>query len=432
MHALHLLRKNQTSDLMNIKETAFLIAGLIGLANCSAQSDCNGERYRYTSAFENFSLSYDVPYGENINALGQDETLVADMYLPVGDTETARPLIIMAHGGLFVAGSNDGLDVVPLCEDLARMGYVVASISYRLGVYDLLNMEKAFTEAVLRGVHDGRAAVRFFRKSVEEGGNPWGIDPERIVMGGVSAGAFIALHHAYVDEEDEIPEIIDQDAAGLGGGLEGESGNPGYSSEVYGVFSIAGALGSASFLAPGDEPVILLHSTGDPLVPYGEGEIELLGITVTSVEGSSTIAEASEEAEVDVCFVSSESNSHVPHVTDPVAYDLALSTIAGGVSTWLCDDYEPLCGAYDTSSSLEELMSFSSPDQPRIFPNPALAGSTVTLDSEGSWWLMDGLGRVISNGKGNALETSALVPGLYVVGQVGADSRPTRLPLIIQ
>ena len=124
--------------------------------------------------------------------------------------------MILAHGGFFLDGSNDGLDVVSLSEDLAQMGYVVASMSYRLGVNitNLLEIQDEFIKAVWRGVHDSKAAVRFFRKSAEEG-NPYGIDPNRIYLGGVSAGAFIALHHAYVDEDIEIPTQIDITELGL-------------------------------------------------------------------------------------------------------------------------------------------------------------------------------------------------------------------------
>ena len=168
------------------------------------------------------------------------------------------------------------LDVVPLCEDFARMGYAVASISYRLGIANLLDLENELIRAVWRGVHDGRAAVRYFRKSVEEDGNPWGIDPDRIYMGGVSAGGFLAVHHAYVDDEAEIPAIIDQSQPGMGGGLEGESGNPGYSSQVAGIFNVSGALKDAE-LDPARrcEPLVSVHGTADGTVPYGTGSVSL-------------------------------------------------------------------------------------------------------------------------------------------------------------
>ena len=89
---------------------------------------------------------------------------------------TERPLIIWAHGGSFVAGSKTGTDVVPLAEDFAKMGYVTASISYRLGMENtpLPGPDSVdATETVIRAVHDGRAAVRFFRKDYVENGNTY-------------------------------------------------------------------------------------------------------------------------------------------------------------------------------------------------------------------------------------------------------------------
>ena len=85
------------------------------------------------------------------------------------------------------------------------MGYAVASMNYRLLPIDLAieaalggTVTTAFVKAVWRGVHDSRAAVRFFRRSVAEFDNPYDIDVNRIYLGGISAGAFIAVHHAYV------------------------------------------------------------------------------------------------------------------------------------------------------------------------------------------------------------------------------------------
>ena len=101
---------------------------------------------------------YDVPYGENFNVNFLPEELVVDVYTPEGDTQEARPLVVIAHGG-FSLWKQRGVDV-PFCEDLAQMGYVVASMSYRLGVNILGDLPSEFVKAVWRGVHDSRAAVR--------------------------------------------------------------------------------------------------------------------------------------------------------------------------------------------------------------------------------------------------------------------------------
>ena len=237
---------------------------------------CDGARYRYR-IFEEFSVDYNILYGNNMNATGSNVSLVMDIYQPLGDVVTNRPVVVVAHGGFFIGGSNDGADVVPLCQDLARMGYVAVSISYRLGLSNFFALESSLQEAVVRGVQDAKAAVRYLRKTHAEDGNTWGIDPERIVLGGSSAGGFIALHTAYVDDLSEIPSSVDFNANGLSGGIEGESGSPGYSSDILSIFSISGAIGNVDWISAGNTPVVSMHGTSDGTVPFGTGYRAIVG-----------------------------------------------------------------------------------------------------------------------------------------------------------
>jgi carboxylesterase type B len=73
-----------------------------------------------------------------------------DIYQPAGDVSAPRALVVMAHGGSFITGSKTGPDVVGFCQDLAKMGYVVASINYRLG-FGIANLQAEATAAVMRG-----------------------------------------------------------------------------------------------------------------------------------------------------------------------------------------------------------------------------------------------------------------------------------------
>lgn len=407
-------------NLSSLKWPAMLMACLgcaMAPSASNAQNGCDGERYRYNSAFSDVSVSYDVPYGENVNALGLDETLVADIYLPVGDMATDRALVVVAHGGFFLTGANDGVDVVPLCEDLAKMGYVVASISYRLGVDNLFDLETSMVEAVWRGVHDSRAAVRYFRKTVDEQGNPYGIDPERILLGGVSAGGFVALHHAYVDEDEEIPVQIDQTATGLGGGLEGESGNPGYSSEVMGIFNVCGAIRSAGWLSPGDVPVVSVHGTEDATVPYGTGMISLTAIPIIEVDGSSVVHAAADASGVENCLHTLEGLDHVAHIGNSDAYDATISAIAGSMSGWLCDDWTMSCETYDYTSDIPDFAALASWT---LYPNPMASGEKIRwqgLSGVQTLQVADASGRQVMqqsvNGRSSA--TLSLPAGAYFV-----------------
>ena len=388
-----------------------------------AQQECDGYRYRYTGAFETHSVTYDVQYGQNLSWNGVEEELVVDIYAPVGDVIAERPLVILAHGGFFLDGSNDGLDVVSLSEDLAQMGYVVASMSYRLGVnpLNLLEIQDEFVKAVWRGVHDSKAAVRFFRKSAEEG-NPYGIDPNRIYLGGVSAGAFIALHHAYVDVDSEIPTQIDITELGLEGGLEGLSGNPGYSSQVQGVFNIAGALQTVDYLNVGEnERLFSIHGTEDNTVPYGEGMISLMGFNIIDVDGSAVIHEQAEELGLEHCLITVEGAGHVPHidVLNPEYYDLTISALAGKLGEWACEDYIAFCSGYDHTAptQIEEPMVKASP---LVFPNPASAHEIIRMRFRvaSEWRLTNVMGQSMGQGyasEGTVVELQGLPAGMYVL-----------------
>jgi acetyl esterase/lipase len=128
-----------------------------------------------------------------------DIDLDMDIYEPLGDTITNRPVIIFIHSGAFFAGNNEADDIVALCIASAKRGYVAVSISYRLG----LNILSSYSgeRAVYRGVQDASAAIRYLR----EHNIDYGIDYDKIFVWGTSAGSFIALHLTFT-EDDERPE----------------------------------------------------------------------------------------------------------------------------------------------------------------------------------------------------------------------------------
>jgi len=137
--------------------------------------------------------------GESIT-FSQD--LSFDFYEPAGDTLSKRPLIIMAFGGAFLTGSKRQAELVDYCEAMARKGYCVASIDYRIN-FNLLSSNSAI-RAVYRGMQDFKAAVRYFRNNA----SMYNVDPNHIFGGGNSAGSINAIHASYVDESDRTPSSI--------------------------------------------------------------------------------------------------------------------------------------------------------------------------------------------------------------------------------
>ena len=384
----------------------FLFAG-IGV-QLSAQ--CEGERYREFQ-FAEVTVTSNVEYGNNVTYQGTPQVLTMDIYTPNGDTQIDRPLVMVAHGGFFVSGSSTGADVVPLCTDLAKMGYVVASINYRLGWTLAADLSGPMTAAVMRGTQDMKAAIRWFRKDAAENGNTYNIDPNQVYLGGVSAGGYIALHHAYLDQEGEIPAFLNWSDPGISGGIEGESGNPGYSSQVNAIFAISGALGDSAWVQADDEPCLLFHGTNDNTVPFGSDMQYAFGIVaVTEVDGSNSINQKMNQVGLEHCFEIYEGQDHVPHVSNIAYYDTTLSIITNFLSHHICD-IELDCEYRLLAVGTEEL---TQPIQ-HVFPNPAQYWLNVPA-SIGTVTLTNLQGqRITRRAEGSKLFVGDLARGVYLI-----------------
>jgi para-nitrobenzyl esterase len=341
----------------------FALALSSGLTNWS---QCEDGRYRDLIFAETDQIQ-DIEYGSNMAHDGVATTLLLDVFTPANDTEVNRPLVILAHGGFFISGSKEGLDVAPACNDLAKMGYVTASINYRLGFPSTLNLAGPMTEAVMRGVQDMKAAVRFFRKSVAEDGNPYGIDPNQIYVGGFSAGGFIALHYAYL-QDDEIPSNVNQNANGLAGGVEGESGHAGYSTQINAIINIAGAIGDTLWIEAGDVPALLAHGSSDTVVPFDSDMLTIQGfLEVAQVDGSNSVDQKLTQLDIEHCFEIYELQGHVPSATNPAYYDTTLSKMANFLSHFVCPNTPLDCDYRELIVGTDEIEMIATD----VYPIPA-------------------------------------------------------------
>ena len=256
-------------------KSTFFLALLLCVASlqaATAQIDTTRGRY-YQPIFPAVTVTPDVPYGSAVTFSGATQTLLMDIYQPTGDTEAQRPVIIFAHQGGFVTGTRTDRYMVDVCTRFARLGYVTASIEYRLGFAFTGLAAPADTpqvaRAAIRGMQDMRAAVRFFRKDAATT-NTYRVRPDYIVVGGSSAGGFIALQVGYLDKASEVPTYVD--LASLGG-IEGQSGNPEYSSAILAVLNLSGATESPSVIEAGNAPLLSVHGTVDRTVPYLQGRV---------------------------------------------------------------------------------------------------------------------------------------------------------------
>ena len=247
----------------------------------------NAQRY-LMPVFDSIVITDSIPYGSANNYLGASTTLAMDLYMPYGDTTTNRPLLVLAHGGSFIGGNKKAADIVKVCMEFAKRGYVCASIKYRLGVStsNPLTLANEFANAVWRGTLDGRGAIRYFYKDASMGNN-YKIDTNNIYVGGISAGGVLGLHVAYLDKPSEAgsanPSI---DTASIGG-VEGSSGNAGYSWKVKGVISLCGAIGTSTWMNDNKNiGIVSVHGTNDNTVPFKTDYFKAGVIPIALLSGS--------------------------------------------------------------------------------------------------------------------------------------------------
>ena len=248
-----------------MKKLCFLVATF--LATTFAIAQCNG-RYQ-TEIFSNTNVAT-VDYSDVYTGLEHR----MDIYTPDGDTVTNRPLVFYIHGGSFYAGDKSMTDCIDFCNAFAKRGYVAIAVNHRLGniLSFLLSNEEQY-RTVLKAVADAKAAIRFMRKD-HANTNTYGIDPNAIFIGGYSSGGVLAIHLAFIDLISDLPTSpIDVQAlvSVIGGTLEGDSGNNGYSSEVQGVISFAGGINNLNWIDANDEPIVSIHGTNDLTVNYNCG-----------------------------------------------------------------------------------------------------------------------------------------------------------------
>jgi carboxylesterase type B len=212
-------------------------------------------RYR-DQVFTDVSKTADLVYGNAPDSNNVPVDLKLDLYQPVGDAVTARPAIIWIHGGGFSSGTKSDGYIVDLAQDSAKRGYVAISLEYRLlapsGCGGSGTPSNACATAAIGAQYDAQAAVRWLRLHAAD----YKVDPNRIAMGGASAGA------------------ITSDLVALRSDDPGNSGNPGPSSAIGGAVSISGGLPTgttASFAQATDAPILEFHGTADDVVPYQWG-----------------------------------------------------------------------------------------------------------------------------------------------------------------
>ncbi|MGC6428189.1 MAG: T9SS type A sorting domain-containing protein [Flavobacteriales bacterium] len=377
-----------------MNKLAFLIFSIFLSVYGFAQ--CDG-RYQ-DEIFESTTVTT-VEYSDVYNWSVFDSGLDMDVYTPDEDNFDNRPLIIFAHGGSFYAGNKNNPEMIALCESFAKKGFVTASIQYRLTSLINLADSNVMIQTVFNAISDVKSAIRYFRKDAMLNNNSFGIDTSQIFVGGYSAGAIIAVNSSMLNNQSEIPSYL-QEFVDNSGGLEGDSGNDGYSSRVNGVISLAGAVYLKSFIDSSDVPIVSIHAKDDETVMYDCDHA--LGYSVLPILcGSGEVHQTAESVGITNSLYSFDTGGHLIPVTQ-------LSQVS---IPFITDFIYPLLDCNSVNLEYYERFDCS------VYPNPSSGLVNIkSLEPITQINIFDQMGRNIIAKQAmetNHLSFSDFSPGIY-------------------
>lgn len=196
-----------------------------------------------------------MPVESNVTyAKAGDRELRADLYRPEGSTVPTRTAVVLVHGGGWIVGEK--LMIAPVAMQLASQGFLAVAVEYRL-----------VREAPWPAQMDDVVAATNW---VAENAARLGIDADRIVLAGASAGGHLALMAtAKLGGKAKVAAVISLFSASEltleQPAPKGKFGAP----QLVGPDASDAALQTASPLFQVDgnfPPVFLLHGGGDWMI----------------------------------------------------------------------------------------------------------------------------------------------------------------------
>jgi poly(3-hydroxybutyrate) depolymerase len=186
------------------------------------------------------------------------DTLKLDFYDSKLDTASIKPLIVLVHGGGFVAGQRNGGEETTFGETFAKKGFAVASISYRLSRkgkgFDCNCPAATKVKTYVEAVDDLNKAIYYLTTYATK----FNIDPDNIILVGSSAGAETILNKFILKDNFNFKPVAIQQG------------------KIIGAISFSGATLDADYLTSENAvPMLFIHGRMDNKVPYASASHHL-------------------------------------------------------------------------------------------------------------------------------------------------------------
>ena len=216
------------------------------------------------SPIQSFSgLKTDIPIGDV-----DGTTLSINIALPEQKGAQPQPAMVYIHGGGLIKGDKSRFN--KHISALAKRGIVAASVMYRL----------APKNRYPAAIEDVKAAVRFLKANAET----FNLDPERIIVNGASAGAYLAVMVGVIGNDDRFSDngLYPDFDSSVRAVISQSPAIADYTLAKYHNFAIVerfkstdiqdkqkalAALSPITYLDKSDPPFFLAHGSADEKVP---------------------------------------------------------------------------------------------------------------------------------------------------------------------
>lgn len=204
-----------------------------------ADASGSGEPIKHVSLTPDYGVKVtrDLVYASKQNGGDAAEPLELDLYEPTSDggSRGPRPVLIFIHGGGYSSGSKH--DAIDFSTEMAKRGYVVLAVNYRLKERPFIDFQHTLNDAY----EDIADAIRWIGSNAEA----HRLDAGRIAIGGDSAGGHLSMNfvNAYLERDPALAAPI---------------------------FAIIDMYGGRLDSSPHEKlpPVLIMHGTNDQLIPY--------------------------------------------------------------------------------------------------------------------------------------------------------------------
>lgn len=232
----------------------FLSAVLAGFILAGVSTSANQDAKKGTAKL----TKAEIQTADHVYKKTAEADLALHVFLPPGWKATdKRPVVVFFFGGGWKNGSYT--QFVPQAEYFASRGIVAASADYRI-----LSKHKTTPD---KCVEDAKSAIRWVRANAGK----LGVDPDKVIAGGGSAGGHLAAATAFLDgfdaKDDDVTVSCKPNALVLF--------NPALNVKDRAVLDASGKDVSAAFwpnafVKKGAPPTVIFFGTSDALIDGGK------------------------------------------------------------------------------------------------------------------------------------------------------------------